>query len=72
MQDAATYVPLSLMSRYFGKEVNVILKDSTSYHRNLIGIMSCQIMLTGTDWIHQDKIRSFGTRDEGIICEIWE
>lgn len=64
-------VPLSLMSQYLGKEVNVILKDGTSLWRMLTGVKTGHIELedSGT-WINQDDIRSFGTHDDGLLMEV--
>lgn len=65
------FIPLSLMSRYIGKEVNVILHDGTSWWRPLTGVKTCHIELDNNgNWIHQDDIRSFGIRDEGILMEV--
>lgn len=64
-------VPLSLMSKYLGQEVNVILKDGTSLWRPLTGVKTAHIELDDNGiWLPQNSIRSFGTRDEGILMEV--
>ena len=67
------FIPLSLMSKYIGQEVNVILKDGTSLWRKLTGVKTMHIQLNDDpDWIYQTDIRSVGTRDEGILLEVSE
>lgn len=71
-------VPLSLMSQHLGHEVNVILHDGTSYWRRLTGIATGEIELSTLQdtkglyplTVKQSDIRSFGTRESGILVEV--
>jgi len=66
-----------LMFDHLGEEVNIILHDGTSYWRRLKAVSEGQITLddprppTGRlKTIRQEDIRSFGTREDGILEEV--
>lgn len=67
-----------LMFDHLGEEVNVILHDGTSYWRRLVAVSEGQIKLAaGQDpsyrhlkTVRQEEIRSFGTREHGILEEV--
>lgn len=67
-----------LVFDHLGEEVNVILHDGTSYWRRLVGVGTQQIVLAArqdsTDrnlkLIRYEDIRSFGTREHGLLEEV--
>ena len=73
-------VSQALMFDHLGEEVNVILHDGTSYWRRLIAVSEGKITLDSlqnprdrhahSKTIRQEDIRSFGTKEHGILEEV--
>lgn len=66
-----------IMFDHLGEEVNVILHNGASYWRRLIAVSEGQIKLAALQdqgerypkTIRQKDIRSFGTKEDGILHE---
>lgn len=67
-----------LMLDHLGEEVNVITHGGTSYWRRLVAVSEGHIKLgpgqnlftQRIETIRQEEIRSFGTREHGILEEV--
>lgn len=67
-----------LMFEHLGEIVNVITHEGYSYWRRLVGVFDGEIMLSAIqdpsnaphETISQEDIRSFGTKEHGLLQEV--